>query len=769
MNTLRLLSVSLVTCALVGSSATCVAQAGWSPLVLEGRTGTTLLSLPGDNQNKVFLFGGESEGRMLGDSWEYTVGGNYVPIAQQQQQEQTGPSARSGHAAAQFANFAGSVMVFGGMTVDGLSNETWTFDGNCWDTQDPPTVPPARQGHILISTGIDEMLMYGGIGVNGTLLEDTWRWNGSDWVALFPANTPGPRANHRAAPGQGIFGGPQAIVFGGKDPNGFRTDTWGWDGSNWVQLQDDASGPAVFEDSFGLTQDGQLFGTSPSGWTLWQWDGVGQVWNTVTSGPATDPVNRRRPNATISDTLYFSLDDAIVTGGTLFDAPPDLDVPLTDTWQFIAGSWNQTEAGSPAPRFGAGFAFDTEYNEVVILAGALDNDNLDDSWTFDGTDWTEQVSGLSGPGPRIPNMAYDPVLQRTLMIGGQQDGDVLGPTRMQRAWDGDTDSWSQLNSTSDTILLFGTTPADVFDLVGASMVYDVARQRMVLTGGEFRIAGATKGTPSAVTWELDATTNHWTGTPLLVRPQVGLTRFHITFDEDRQKVVAVDDLGIWEWNGSLWSFSGSDAFPGPGSLAFDTILASLFLSNPSGTFQLGASNNTWVQRSSSQIEGAMYFNPAIGQLISAEDSDRVEAFDALSAGTYFSYGTGCPAAFGTPEISLVASPTPGTNYVAIVEPYPPGTLGMMWLGGSNQTWLTTGLPLPLDLSPIGMTGCAMLSSWEAETGLNTTGEWFLPIPNGPAFVNTSVFHQAVLEAPGANPLGIVVSNAVEFVVGTQLP
>jgi hypothetical protein len=62
-------------------------------------------------------------------------------------------------------------------------------------------------------------------------LNDTWVWDGTNWVQKFPANSP-PGAIGHAMAYDAARG--QVVLFGGWDGSGLN-DTWVWDGSNWVQ------------------------------------------------------------------------------------------------------------------------------------------------------------------------------------------------------------------------------------------------------------------------------------------------------------------------------------------------------------------------------------------------------------------------------------------------------------------------------------------------------------------------------------------------------
>ena len=73
---------------------------------------------------------------------------------------------------------------------------------------------------------------------------------------------------------------------------------------------------------------------------------------------------------------------------------------------------------------------------VVLMFGGRRNGtpklNLNDTWQFDGTTWS-QLQPATSPPPRGGHaMAYDPIRERVVMIGG----DVVG-AELADAWEWD--------------------------------------------------------------------------------------------------------------------------------------------------------------------------------------------------------------------------------------------------------------------------------------------------------------------------------------------
>jgi hypothetical protein len=104
---------------------------------------------------------------------------------------------------------------------------------------------------------------------------------------------------------------------------------------------------------------------------------------------------------------------------------------------------------------------------VVLFGGIDDSGNVDDTWTWDGTDWTKQTPANSPSTRQDMGMDYDAARSQVVLFGGVGDGDVLGDTWI---WDGK--DWTQ------------QSPADSpVSREGLGLAYDAARSQVVLFGG----------------------------------------------------------------------------------------------------------------------------------------------------------------------------------------------------------------------------------------------------------------------------------------------
>ena len=129
-------------------------------------------------------------------------------------------------------------------------------------------------------------------------------------------------------------------------------------------------------------------------------------------------------------------------------------------------------------------------------------------------------------------------------------------------------------------------------------------------------------------------------------------------------------------------------------------------------------------------------------------------------------GKGCGI---SPAPSLTGSTAPriGRRFALGLSNLPPRRNGAMLVGASNQRW--GKLTLPFDLSSIGMPGCKLHSSGEIQIGFTSSAagkhQLAVTLPRTATLLGSSFHDQAFVITPGANPAGIVATNAGNGRVG----
>jgi N-acetylneuraminic acid mutarotase len=250
------------------------------------------------------MFGGvrgDGERAFLNDTWLWRsgewarvsdVGADTVPTRPIRDYGVTKwlPPARAGHAFAVEVLTGGDEIygvLFGGEGDTGLLDDTWLWDRDqfLWEPLPSAITPPARTGHSLAAIPDRGVLLFGGTGVTGELLGDTYLSIGSGWMPeLFG---PPPRTSHAMA--TDLLRG-KIVLFGGRGANGALQDTWEWDtqgASGWTQRSAATSPPARFGHSMfydpnraTIVMVGGAGDDSTSDYgDAWEWNGQAGTWS----------------------------------------------------------------------------------------------------------------------------------------------------------------------------------------------------------------------------------------------------------------------------------------------------------------------------------------------------------------------------------------------------------------------------------------------------------------------------------------------------------
>jgi hypothetical protein len=157
---------------------------------------------------------------------------------------------------------------------------------------------------------------------------------------------------------------------------------------------------------------------------------------------------------------------------------------LNDTWTWNGASWTEQHPPlSPPARFGAAMAYDATRKVVVLFGGMGDLSSfqigaLGDTWTWNGTTWTEQHPMVSPSPRRGASLAFDATSGQVVLFGGDAAHRV--PLFLNETWLWNGTTWTQRNPAS--------SPAG---RVGAILAYDDAASQLVLFGGANGMLGDT--------------------------------------------------------------------------------------------------------------------------------------------------------------------------------------------------------------------------------------------------------------------------------------
>jgi hypothetical protein len=488
-------------------------------------------------RQRVVLFGGQIEQTLsvLSDTWEWdgTTWAQRFPSRS--------PSARNGHYAMAYDAAHQRVVLTG-------AGETWEWDGTTWTQRLPALAPRAREYHAMAYDAARQRVVLFG-GLDGNYLSETWEWDGMAWTQKFPASSPRSRGNHTMAYD---FARQRVLLFGGSDGNRL-SDTWEWDGATWVESPPATDPPArgghamVYDSA---RQRVVLFGGFAGRGLSDTWE-RGTTW--VQTPQALAPPERYAQSGHGPAVAY----DAVRQRVVLFGGFSTQGQSLSDTWEWDGATWTQRLAAlSPTARFGHVMAYDAVHQRVVLFGGEDANGLSSETWEWDGTAWLQKLPASSPPARQGFAMASDFARQRLVLFGG---ADANGHTSETWEWDGTT--WLQKLPAS-------SPPARG----GHAMAYDAARQRVVLFGGN-------DVTDSTIrlsdTWEWDGAT--WVeSTPAMAPP--ARNQHAMVYDSARQRVVLLGGFALpralldtWEWDGTTWvDKQPLTAFPSAlGAMAYD--------------------------------------------------------------------------------------------------------------------------------------------------------------------------------------------------------
>lgn len=149
---------------------------------------------------------------------------------------------------------------------------------------------------------------------------------------------------------------------------------------------------------------------------------------------------------------------------------------------------------------------------------------------------------------------------------------------------------------------------------------------------------------------------------------------------------------------------------------------------------------------------------------------RIRIAPALAA-SVTPFGTSCPIAGTQPMLTAGTSlPQIGQTCTFLVTSLPTTSSHAVLGALSLEAGSLGGVPLPIDLTPIGMPGCEqyidpILSMLYGTVATNGTATWPLDIPDAPWVLGLPFYVQCLVDAPGENPLGLVTTNALACVAG----
>ncbi|PZS00744.1 MAG: hypothetical protein DLM69_06030 [Candidatus Chloroheliales bacterium] len=281
-----------------------------------------------------------------------------------------------------------------------------------WLDAHPAHRPPDNHASIVYDEALRRSVMYNGA---------TWEYDGTDWVqkqtAQHPPETSGAPIAYDIARARVVF-------FGGADANSgvALNETWEYDGNNWVKMHLTTTPPP--RSSYSMAYDSRrkvtvLFGGSPrdGGDPLndtWEYNGISWVQKQTSSVPG----------RTLASMAYDADRGRIVLFGGWVKSVYDTN----DTWEYDGRDWQQVHpAAAPPTREMPALAYDAGRHRMVLFGGlgfdaSLPNNgnlNYNDTWEYNGTTWTQARTDVAPPERFRAGLIYDKVRGRLVLFGGE--------------------------------------------------------------------------------------------------------------------------------------------------------------------------------------------------------------------------------------------------------------------------------------------------------------------------------------------------------------
>jgi hypothetical protein len=248
---------------------------------------------------------------------------------------------------------------------------------------------------------------------------------------------------------------------------------------------------------------------------------------------------------------------------------------LGDTWTWDGANWaEQHPLSAPSPRLGA--TMDWDGRELVLFGGTSREGSfgseLHDTWTWDGSNWTEQHPTTS-PRAGLTKMAYDGH-GAIIFGGGDAHGDYVGET-----WRWTPGAWTQL------MPAHSPSARD-----SQEMDFDPGRGVVLLTGG------TSGGASLSDTWSWDGL--DWTALGVSVHSSAGA----MAFDGRNDLIIGTDSYApsntTYLWTGRGWQQQPASTEPPNGAapaLIFDPRSNSIVLFGGEGGANYTTSfDETWI-------------------------------------------------------------------------------------------------------------------------------------------------------------------------------
>lgn len=199
-------------------------------------------------------------------------------------------------------------------------------------------------------------------------------------------------------------------------------------------------------------------------------------------------------------------------------------------------------------------AYDPNRSSVLMFGGGNSNFFQQDTWLWDGQNWTAApLNPVSNPIPRVGMaLATDPVRSRVVMYGGirgYMSNDILGDT-----WEWDGQQWTELFPV--------VTPRE---RVGHRMAWSPTNEKILLFGGGDLVVTFNDAfwMWDGTIWSQSQTVFPWPRIQhVLCEMPNGRVLLHGGSVKDPATNRTVYPRDTWEWDGQVWHAIATNHYPG---------------------------------------------------------------------------------------------------------------------------------------------------------------------------------------------------------------
>jgi hypothetical protein len=293
---------------------------------------------------------------------------------------QVNPDARD-HVFFTYFPYKNQIILYGGSGVDKgkytWNADTWSWSNGTWKDENNG-IPGKITSMSSVSVPHNQtLLMVGGINPEKGDLNETWILENDVWK-LFEGNSPTARLSPAMAydPVNKIV-----VLFSGCAGNKYPSDTWEWNGNDWIQKSS-----------------------------------VG-------------------PEGLCRASLFYDLNRKKIL---LFGGVNDKGIKTNEMWEWDGLAWNKVNQGNeiPEPRSNFLIAFDENRKRAVLFGGSGNSGILDDLWEWDGNLWNKVETQGEKPSKReVYGITYHKQLKKIFIYGGRSG--FAKPFGDLWSWDGE--------------------------------------------------------------------------------------------------------------------------------------------------------------------------------------------------------------------------------------------------------------------------------------------------------------------------------------------